>query len=70
MTDHLMNNVLTLGEIEYRLRDRRLQVVSALTEISYPILKRLAEGEHDNYHLKTLVTISEYLQSKTEIDNN
>jgi len=70
MTDHLMSNILTLNEIKFRLRDRRLLVISELTEISYPILKRLADGEHDNYHLKTLITISEYLQSKTEIDNN
>jgi hypothetical protein len=65
MTDsneQYMTNLLTLSEIENRLRDRRLQVVSAITGISYPIIKKLSYGSHDNYNLKTLEIISDYLQ--------
>lgn len=61
-------NILTLDEIKERLKDERLLFVADATGLSYPTINKLAKGEVDNYELKTIQAISEYLSTIKERD--
>ena len=53
---------LSLEKIKELLKDKRLYVVAAATNLSYPTLKKLADGKDENYHYETLLTVSDYLK--------
>lgn len=55
-------HLLPLAEIKELLTDRRLKVVGRRLGISYPTLKRLAEGSAANYSFKTLAAVSHYFK--------
>ena len=60
--------ILTLEEISHKLQDRRLYTIAEKTGLSFPTLKRLAEGKTKNYTLNTLVTISNYFIEESQSD--
>ena len=57
----MLQEIMTLEEIKKKLSDKRLYVVSEKTGISYPVLRKLADGVESNYTIETLKKISEYL---------
>lgn len=54
--------MLTLDEMQIRLKDRRLTVISKETGISYPTLLAISRGESENPTYKVMMKISEYLE--------
>jgi len=54
--------LLSLPEIRRILKDRRLYVISQSTGLSFPTLKKLADGEKDNFAYNTIKVISDYLK--------
>lgn len=56
-------DILDLEQIKRALEDRRLSKVAKATGLSYPTLKKLAEGEKTNYTLDTLRAISKYIRN-------
>lgn len=50
-----------LGAIKQALQDRRLYVVARETGVSYPTIKRLADGVEGDYKLSTIARIANYL---------
>ena len=56
-------DIMSLEEISKQLQDRRLYVVSDITNLSFPTLKKLARGGNKNYTYKTLKVISDYLRT-------
>ena len=54
--------ILNLKEIEAKLKDRKLQVVSQYTKLSFPTLKKLADGKEGNFTYNTIKSVSDYLQ--------
>ena len=57
--------IMTLGEIQVSLADRRLLKIKEATGVSYTTLKKLADGEDNNFTLGTLKKVSDYLQQNT-----
>jgi DNA-binding Xre family transcriptional regulator len=55
--------ILSFAEIKEGLKDKRLYVVAEETSLSYPTLKKLADGEESNCTIDTLRTISDYLNN-------
>jgi len=55
------NQLLSLTDIQNGLGDKKLYVVSRATGLSYPTLKKLADGEPGNYTMGTLRKVSEYI---------
>lgn len=55
------NDFLSFEQIQQYLADKRLYVVSANCGLSYPTLKRLADGDTGEYSMKTLRIISAYI---------
>ena len=53
--------ILTLEEIAEGLKDKKLYVVAAATGLSFPTLKRLAEGKNNNCTMSTILAVSKYL---------
>jgi hypothetical protein len=53
--------ILTLEEIAEGLKDKKLHVVAAATGLSFPTLKRLAEGNNNNCTMSTVMAVSKYL---------
>ena len=62
MTDN--KELLSLEEISKKLKDRKLQVVSSATGLSFPTLRKLTEGKTTEYHYSTLVSISNYFKKE------
>ena len=60
----LNHEILSLTEIQEDLKDKRLYIVAKKTGISYPTIKKLAEGKDCNYTIKTLKSISQYIKNK------
>lgn len=58
--------ILSLRQIEIGLKDKKLYSVSDATELSYPTLKKLADGVKGNYTLDTLQKVSKYLSGKSD----
>ena len=54
--------LLTLEEIQKQLQDKRLYVVAKTTKLSYPTIKKLADGKPDNYTYSTISKVSKYLK--------
>jgi|JYMV01.1.fsa_nt_gi hypothetical protein len=60
-----MFDVLSQDQLIKGLKDRQLYKVAAETNISYPTLKRLADGKEGNYTLHTLYAVSEYVRENS-----
>lgn len=56
-------SLLTLEEIKEALVDKRLYKVAEATGLSYPTLKKMADGEQANYTLATIHAVSLYIHS-------
>lgn len=56
-----MSDILTLLQIKDGLKDKRLYIVAKSTGLSYPTLKKLADGEDANYTRETLQKVSQYI---------
>ena len=55
--------LMSLKEIQKQLQDKRLYVVARAINLSYPTLKKLADGKLDNYTYNTISKVSEYLKT-------
>jgi DNA-binding Xre family transcriptional regulator len=68
MEEHLQEQkdqpLMSLAQIEVKLKSRRLYFVAKETGLSYPTLKKMADGENANYTLATLRAISDYLRDE------
>jgi len=56
------NQLLSLKEIQLLLKDKRLYIVSKATGLSFPTLKKMADGKEENFTIKTIKSISDYLK--------
>ena len=56
--------MLSLEEIRYKLKDRRLSVVSKEIGVSYPTLLAIYKGEAKNPSYRIIELICNYLESK------
>jgi len=54
--------LLSLEDIQRLLKDKRLYVVSNATGLSFPTLKKMADGKKENFTYKTIKAISDYLK--------
>ena len=54
--------LLSLEDIQLLLKDKRLYVVSNATGLSFPTLKKMADGKKENFTYKTIKAISDYLK--------
>jgi hypothetical protein len=57
----MQDQILPLLDIQKGLKDKRLYAVSESTGISYPTLKKLADGIESNYTRSTLQAVSIYI---------
>ena len=57
-----MEPLLTLKQIEHGLKDKRLHSVAKKIDVSYPTLRKLADGVDKNYTYKTLEKVSKYIR--------
>ena len=57
-----MFDILSQEQLMKGLKDRQLYKVSKATNISYPTLKRIADGSEGNYQMHTLYAVSEYVR--------
>ena len=55
--------MLSKDEIQKRLADRRISVVALRTGLSYPTIKRVADGGSD-VRLSTIQRLSDYFEGK------
>ena len=55
------DDILPLKEIQKYLVDKRLYVIAKRVKLSYPTLKKLANGLDYNYTVDTLKAISKYI---------
>lgn len=53
--------LLTLEQIKNNLADKRLYKVAEITGLSYPTLKKMADGEDANYTMATVQAVSQYI---------
>ena len=56
-----MTKILSLRQIKEGLKDKRLYVIAKVTGLTYPTLKKLADGKDSNCTMKTLQKVSSYL---------
>lgn len=56
-----MANILSIEQISAALKDRRLLFVANVCGVSYPTIKKLADGEQRNYNTNTLKAVSDYI---------
>ena len=54
--------LLSLEDIQRLLKDKSLYVVSNATGLSFPTLKKMADGKKENFTYKTIKAISDYLK--------
>lgn len=53
--------LLTLEQIKINLADKRLYKVAEITGLSYPTLKKMADGKDANYTMATVQAVSQYI---------
>ena len=58
-----MSNIMSLKEMQERLKDKKLYIVADKTGLSYPTLKKIADGKKGNYTYNTLIKLTKYLKS-------
>lgn len=56
------DELMTLEEIQKQLQDKRLYVVARVTKLSYPTVKKLADGKPENYTYNTIFKLTKYLR--------
>lgn len=56
------DELMTLEEIKEQLQDKRLYVVARATKLSYPTVKKLADGKPENYTYNTIFKLTKYLK--------
>lgn len=56
------SDILSTGQIQDALKDKRLYMVAKATGLSYPTIKKLADGKELNYTVDTLKAISKYVR--------
>lgn len=59
----MKGQLLSLEQIKEGLADRRLYKVSEVTGLSYPTLKKLANGDDCNYTMHTIRVVSSYINN-------
>tara|TARA_Y100000289_G_C3816525_1_gene96467 strand:+ start:297 stop:515 length:219 start_codon:yes stop_codon:yes gene_type:complete len=57
---------LSLEQIQKGLEDRRLHTIKQKIGVSYPTLRKLADGKNSNPTTKTLEIVSEYLRNSAK----
>lgn len=62
----MSTNILSLSEIKANLADKRLYKVAELTGLSYPTLKKLANGDDCNYTMSTMKAVSAYISKESK----
>lgn len=60
----IASELMTLQQIQDALKDRRLYVVAKETGLTYPTVKKMADGKELNYTLNTIKAVSRYLSDK------
>ena len=60
----IASEIMTLQQIQDALKDRRLYVVAKETGLTYPTIKKMADGKELNYTLNTIKAVSKYLSDK------
>ena len=58
----MIGEILPLKDIKQGLKDKKLYVVGKEIGVSYPILKKLADGVEHNYTINTLKSVSDYIR--------
>jgi hypothetical protein len=61
MRNKMTKQLLTVDEIRDALKDRRISVVADATGLTYPTIKRLADGLDVDFSMKTIQKISDYI---------
>jgi transcriptional regulator with XRE-family HTH domain len=56
--------MLTLEQIQSKLKDRRLRVVAGEIGVSYPTLLAIAQGKSKNPSYRIIELICNYLEAK------
>jgi hypothetical protein len=56
-------DILSFDLIQQGLKDKRLHQIGKEIGVSYPTLKRLADGVEANYTIGTLTVVSNYVRS-------
>lgn len=54
--------MLSLDEIRDRLKDKRLYAVAKGAGVCYPTLRKITDRTTENFQLKTIKKISDYLE--------
>jgi DNA-binding Xre family transcriptional regulator len=54
--------LLSLEKIQKLLKDMKLYNVSKATGLSFPTLKKLADGKKENHTYNTIKAVSDYLR--------
>lgn len=54
--------LLSLEAIQSLLKDKRLYVVAQATRLSFPTLKKMADGKEENFNYRTIKAVSDYLK--------
>lgn len=54
----------TLEELELWLEDKKLTFIAKDSEVSYPVVWRVAKGRADNASYSTIKRLSDYVESK------
>lgn len=62
-----MKPLLTLEQIKYGLTDRSLHTVSKKIDVSYPTLRKLADGVVSNYTYRILEEVSKYIRKSNTL---
>lgn len=57
--------MLTIDEMSEGLKDKKLLVIANKLDISYPTLKKIADGKELNYTINVLKKVSDYLTPTT-----
>ncbi len=57
----MKGQLLNLEQIKEGLADKRLYKVAEITGLSYPTLKKLADGQNSNYTMSTIKSVSDYI---------
>ena len=63
----VMGKLLTSEQIVKGLKHKRLYVVAERTGLSYPTVRKLADGDDENYTMKTVKRISDYITEIVDI---
>ena len=56
-------DILSFDLVQQGLKDKRLHQIGKEIGVSYPTLKRLADGVEANYTIGTLTVVSNYVRS-------